>query len=76
MGQGGQLQGRFGEWPAESSRRETAGEDRERIMSDRPSAKGIPQPANQTPVVISAAKLRVTFKHEMEKATVKSCKGL
>lgn len=50
-------------------------EDRERIMSDRPSAKGISQPANQTLELISAAKLQVTFTHEIEKATVKSCKG-
>lgn len=45
-------------------------------MSDRPSAKGISQPANQTPLLISAAKLRVTFEHEIHNEKVKSCKGL
>lgn len=51
-------------------------EDRERSRSDRPSAKGIPQPANQTPVLISAASLRVTFKHEINETLVKTCKSL
>lgn len=45
-------------------------------MSDRPFTKGISQPANQTLLLISAAKLRVPFKHEIHKEKVKSCKGL
>jgi hypothetical protein len=40
-------------------------EDREKEQERPAVQEGIPQPVNQTPLLISAAELRVTFKHEI-----------